>query len=275
MALNVNTNTASNNAMNNVSRTTRSLQHSFAKISSGLRITKAADDAAGMAMSENLSSEAQSLRQAKRNTHDGISVLQTAEGATNEVGDILKRMRELAVQSSSETLASTERSYIADEFGELSSEVDRIANVTEFNGVSLGNNANTIQVQVGVNNSSNDRIAITLGNLSATNLGVTTSAITMADATVSQQALDKIDTAMDSVNSIRSGYGSVQNRLESALNNLETYTENIMSANSNIKDADFAHETAEMTKFQIMQQAGVAVLGQANTMNSGALRLIG
>jgi flagellin len=275
MALIVNSNPAAKNAMTNVNRTTRGLQHSFAKISSGLRITKAADDAAGMAMAENLDSESRSLRQAQRNTHDGISVIQTAEGATNEVGDIIKRMRELAVQSSSETLANTERAYIQDEFSELAEEVDRIANVTEFNGIALGNAAGTMNVQVGANNTGNDQIAISIGDLKATTLKVDGGNISMSTAASAQAALSTLDTAMSSVNQIRSNYGSVQNRLESALNNLETYNENISSAESNIRDADFAHETAELSKFQIMQQAGVAILGQASAMNSGALRLIG
>jgi len=275
MALIINHNQASDNAMNNLSKTQRGLNKTFARISSGLRINSAADDAAGLAMSDNLDSQAMSLRQAQRNTHDGISVIQTAEGATTEVSDIIKRMRELATQSSSETLANTERAYIQDEFTELSKEVDRIANVTEFNGVALGNSGGTINVQVGAENSANDRIAITLGDLRSTKLKVDSGNISLGTAASAQAALSTLDTALNSVNASRSKYGAVQNRLESALNNLETYTTNLASAASNIRDADFAHETAEMAKFQIMQQAGVSILGQANGLNSGALRLIG
>jgi len=275
MALVVNSNPVSANALNNLNKTNRSLQSSFAKISSGLRITQAADDAAGLGVAENLQSEQMSLRQAHRNTNDGISVVQTAEGATNEVGDILKRIRELAVQSSSETLHDDERAYIQDEFSELTKEVDRIADVTEFNGIALGNATNaTLNVQVGVHDSSDDRIAITLGDLKASTLQVDSGNMSLASTASAQAAITKLDTALDTINSHRSNYGAVQNRLESALNNLETYTENVASAESRIRDADFAHETAEMSKFQIMQQAGVAVLGQANGLAQGALRLI-
>ena len=277
MALVVNSNPVSQNALGNLNRTNRSLQSSFSKISSGLRITQAADDAAGLGVAENLKSEQMSLRQAHRNTNDGISVIQTAEGATNEVSDILKRMRELAVQSSSETLHNNERAYIQDEFSELTKEVDRIAAVTEFNGIALGNNASgsaggSIDVQVGIHNTGNDRIAISLGDLRASTLKVDTGNVDMSNVASAQAAITTLDTAMDSVNTYRSDYGAVQNRLESALNNLETYTENVATSESRIRDADFAFETAEMSKFQIMQQAGVAVLGQANGLAQGALR---
>ena len=275
MALNINHNSAAANARNNVARTTRSLSESFSRISSGLRINSAADDAAGLAMSENMDAQTRSLRQAQRNTHDGISVIQTAEGATTEVSNMLKRMRELAVQSASETLASSERSYAQDEYSELATEIERIADVTEFNGVNIGNNSNKINVQVGIDNTANDRIQIQLGDLNLAALGIATGSVDITNQTKAGTALTKLDTALNSVNSYRSDYGAVQNRLESALNNLETYTENLASATSNIRDADFAHETAELSKFQIMQQAGIAVLGQANGLNSGALRLIG
>ena len=275
MAMVVNHNATSMQALGNLNKTQRGLSESFAKISSGLRINNAADDSAGLAVAENLEAEQMSLRQAQRNTHDGISVIQTAEGATNEVGDILKRMRELAVQSSSETLHNDERNYIQDEFQELTKEVDRIANVTEFNGIALGNSgSNTINVQVGIHNSTDDRIGISVGDIRASTLKVDTGNVSMSSAASAQAALTTIDNALDTVNGYRSDYGSVQNRLESALNNLETYTENVAGAESRIRDADFAHETAEMSKFQIMQQAGTAILGQANGLAQGALRLI-
>lgn len=276
MAIVVNSNTTAMDALGHLNRTNRGLKSTFAKISSGLRINSAADDSAGLAVAENLQSEAQSLRQAQRNTHDGISVIQTAEGATTEVGDILKRMRELAVQSSSETLANSERSFIQDEFEQLTAEVDRIANVTEFNGISLGNNANTqLNVQVGIQDTSADRISIELGDLRASALKINTGSLSMATVTGAQSALATIDTALDSLNGYRSDYGAVQNRLESALNNLEIYQQNISSAESRIRDADFAHETAQMSKYNIMQQAGTAILSQANGISQGALRLIG
>jgi flagellin len=284
MALVVNSNPTAMNALGNLNRTNRGLTDTFSNISSGLRINNAADDSAGLAVAENLEAEQMSLRQAQRNTNDGISVIQTAEGATNEVSDILKRMRELAVQSSSETLHNNERSYIQDEFQQLSDEVDRISHVTEFNGIALANGAagltgsNQMNVQVGIHNSSDDRIAIALGDLRASTLGVAdsggTGEISLNTVGSAQAAITQLDAAIDTVNKYRSQYGSVQNRLESALNNLEVYTENVASSESRIRDADFAHETAEMSKFQVMQQAGVAILGQANGLSQGALRLI-
>jgi flagellin len=278
MGLVVNSNTTAMNALGNLNRTQRGLTKTFANISSGLRINSASDDGAGLAVAENLASEYQSLGQAQRNTNDGISVIQTAEGATDEVSDILKRMRELAVQSSSETLHNNERAYIQDEFSQLTQEVDRIAAITEFNGIALGNATNAgLDVQVGINNSENDRIKVNLGDLRATTLGVDNSGagIQLNTVTNARSALTQIDSALDTINSYRSDYGAVQNRLESALNNLEVYSENVKGAESRIRDADFAHETAEMSKFQVMQQAGVAILGQANGISQGALRLIG
>ncbi|MEQ1506441.1 MAG: flagellin [Myxococcota bacterium] len=276
MALTVNTNMAAQNALTNLNGVNRSLSSSFAKISSGLRITKAGDDAAGLGVAENLSAAQRGLRQAMRNTNDGVSLIEVAEGSTNEVGNIVKRMRELAVQSSSETLDNNERAYIQTEFSELAGEVDRIANVTEFNGVTLGDGANTqLDVQVGINNTANDRITIKLGDLRATTLGVDTGSIDLSTSGGGQAALTVLDTALDTVNGYRADFGASQNRLESATRNLETYTEHIAGAESRIRDADFAYETSEMSKNQILQQAGVAVLAQANTVNQGALRLLG
>jgi flagellin len=275
MALVINHNLSSITAQRNLAGTTRSLSSSFEKVSSGLRINKAADDAAGLGVAENLNAASRSAKVAMRNTNDGISVVQTAEGATSEVGTIVKRMRELAVQSSSETLATTERSYIQDEFAQLSSEVDRISAVTEFNGVQLANGSDTsVSVQVGVNNTSNDRIAITMGDLRSTALGVDTTTMSLNTAVSAQAAITALDTALDSVNSIRSDYGAVQNRLTDALVNMEVYDENLTAAESQIRDVDFASETAEMAKQQIMQQAGMSVLAQTGQAQQGILSLI-
>lgn len=276
MALTVNTNISSMKALGHLNNTNHRLEGVFSRISSGLRINKAGDDAAGLAVAENLAAEQQSLRQAARNTNDGISVIQTAEGATNEVADIIKRMRELAIQSSSETLANSERAYIQDEFDQLADEVNRIAAVTNFNGVNLANgDSATLDVQVGIFNTTNDRITIELGDLRATSLGVDAANVDMSNALSAQASLTVLDTALDSINSMRSDFGAVQNRLESSLNNLNIYTENLASAESRIRDADFAFETAQMSKYQTMQQAGTAILGQANQLSQGALRLIG
>jgi flagellin len=275
MALVINHNTSSLNAQRNLANTGRALSKAFERVSSGLRVNSAADDAAGLGVAENLEATSRSARVAMRNTNDGISVVQTAEGATSEVGNILKRMRELAVQSSSETLESTERAYVQDEYSALAQEVDRIAQVTEFNGLKLTNAANsTLSVQVGVNNTTNDRISITLGDLSSSTLGVNTGAMSLNSAASAQIAIGLIDTALDSVNSYRSAYGAVQNRLTDSLVNLEVYSENLISAESRIRDADFAYETAQMAKLQIMQQAGLSVLSQTGAAQQGVLALI-
>ena len=278
MSLYINHNLASMNAQRTVAGTNRSLRGSFEKVSSGLRINKAADDAAGLGVAENLNVHFRSTKVAMRNTNDGISVVQTAEGATNEVGNIVKRMRELAVQSSSDALATTERAYINDEFGQLSAEVDRIAEVTEFNGTALANGGNTaLNIQVGVNNTTNDRIEITLGDLTASTLGVATNSGTaMGLGTIdsARAAITNLDSALDVVNGYRSDYGATQNRLGSALRNLEIYSENLASAEAQIRDVDFASETAELAKLQIMQQAGLSVLAQAKMSTQGVLSLL-
>ncbi len=275
MALTVNTNTASLNAINNLNETSRALKGTYARISSGLRISRAADDAAGLGVAESLDAQIASGRQCMRNTNDGISIVQTSEGAMDEVGDILSRMRELAVQSSSETLPDEERGYIQDEFVQLSEEVDRIAAVTSFNGLALCDGTNTsLSVQVGLYNTTNDRIDIPMNDLSASVLGVDTGTLDLSAATTAQAAIDFLDTAIDSVSSYRSQVGAVQNRFDSALGNMETYVENLECAESQIRDADFAFETAELAKQQILQQAGTSVLAQAKNINQGVLDLL-
>ena len=287
MALVVNTNMASTNALNNLNRVNRRLSGTFERISSGLRIARAGDDAAGLAVAENLDAATRGLNVARRNVNDGLGLLQIAEGATNEVANNLKRMRELAVQSASETLDNTERQYIQTEYTQLESEIHRIANITEFNGVGISRGASTnasgalgltsLDVQVGIHDTTDDRITIQLGNLTtgASGLALTNNTVSLASAASAQAALSRIDTALDSVNTYRATFGALQNRLDSTLRNLETYSENMRAAESQIRDADFAHEAAEMSKLQIMQQAGTAVLGQANQINQGAVRLLG
>ena len=275
MAMTVRTNVSAMMAAGNLGRTNRSLGNSLSRISSGMRINKAADDAAGLGVATNLESQVISTRQAMRNTNDGISIIQTAESAATEVVDILQRMRELAVQSSSETLDDDERAYIQDEFEELTAEVDRISNGTEFNGVELTNNSQTaLDVQVGIQNDSNSRISISLIDLRATSLGVDTTAMNLSTAALAQSALAALDTALDSVNAGRSTLGAVQNRLDSSLNNNQVFSEALAAAESQIRDADFATETSEMTKHQIMQQAGVAALAQAKNINQSVISLL-
>jgi flagellin len=275
MALTVNTNMAAMGAANTLNNTQGALSSTLARVSSGLRVTKAADDAAGQAVATNLSTQARSGKQAIRNANDGISVIQTGEAASKEVISILDRMRELAVQSSSETLEDGERAYIDAEFHQLSDEVERISQSNEFNDIKLSNGDNAeLEVQVGVDASSNSRVAITLGDVSTDNLSVETTDIDLTTASGSQTAITTIDAAIDSVNSIRASYGAVQNRLESSINNMGAYVESLSAAASQIQDADYAHETAEMTRLQVMQQAGVAALGQARGMNQSVLSLL-
>ena len=275
MALTVNTNMSAIGAANTLNRTQNALSSTLARISSGMRVTKAADDAAGSAVATNLSTLARSGRQAIRNANDGVSVIQTAEAATKEVLNILDRMRELAVQSSSETLDDGERSYIDSEYDQLAEEIERIAQATEFNDIALTDGTSTsLTVQVGVDGGTESEIDITLGDLQATALGVDTTTIDLSSDTTSQTAIGLIDTAIDSANSIRADYGAVQNRLGSAMSNMTAYVENLTAAASQIMDADYAHETAEMTKLQVMQQAGVAALAQARSMNTSVVSLL-
>ena len=275
MALTVNTNLAAMRASNALNKTQAGLSHTLAKISSGLRVTKAADDAAGSAVASNLHTVARSGKQAMRNANDGISIIQTAEGATKEVLNILDRMRELAVQSASDTLDNGERSYINGEFEQLSAEIERIAQATEFNDLSLADGSRSqLEVQVGVTSGTESRLTITLGDLTVSNLNVETTDVDLSFASSARTSIDTIDSAIDAVNSIRAGYGAVQNRIDSSIANMVTYVESLSAAESQIMDTDYAHETAEMTRLQVMQQAGTAALAQARTINQSVISLL-
>lgn len=275
MAMRINTNATSLRAQQNLSEAQSSLTANVERLSSGLRINRAGDDAAGSSISSKLSADVRSLKQASRNTNDAVSVIQTAEGAMGEIGGILTRMRELAVQSANGgTMTATERQYIDQEFQLLESEINRIVGVTEFNGQSLinGDLSGGVDFQVGMNNTSNDRIALTITNTDATNLGLNDDALTTA--TGAQQAIDALDAAIQSVATSRGTLGTTQNRLTVTLSNLANMHENLSAANSRIKDVDIAEESASMTRNQILQQAGVAVLAQANALPQSALALI-
>jgi flagellin len=275
MSMTVRTNVASMQAAGQLGKTQLHLSRTLERISSGYRINRAADDAAGLGVATALETATISQQQGIRNANDGISIIQTAESATNEVTDILQRMRSLAVQSASETLANEERSYISDEFVQLQSEIARIAAVTEFNGVQLNNGSITsLDVQVGINNNSQSRIAITLGDLTTSGLGVGQASINVLSVTGARTTLDTIDTALTSVNRSRSLLGATQNRLDSAINNAMIYTEALSAAESQIRDADFAIETSELTKLQILQQSGVAALAQAKNVNQSVISLL-
>jgi len=273
MAITVKTNTAVGQALTDLSKTSRALSRSFEKISSGKRIARASDDAAGLGVAENLRAAGTSAVVAARNTNDGISVISIAEGATNEVGNILVRMRELAVQSASETLGTSERAYAQTEFAALQSEITRISEVTEFNGTSLTNGTTTsLDVQVGINATANDQISIAFGDLGTTALGINAASVSTAAGALT--ALTAIDGAIDDINGYRATYGATENRLNSALNNTESFVETTQAAESNIRDADFGAETSQLAANQILQQAGVSILSQAKQVNQAALGLL-
>ncbi len=274
MGLRVNTNVASINAQRNLLNTTNRLGRSLERLSSGLRITRASDDAAGLAISEKFRAQIRSLGQAQRNANDGISLLQVAEAALNETSGILIRMRELAIQSANGTLGSTERQALDDEFQDLRNEIDRIANTTEFNGIQVLNDATTSAVfQVGVDNTTNDRIVVSGVDARASAIGVATGTAisTMSGA---RSALAVLDSAVSTVASLRAQFGTAQNRLESTVRSIVVAIENTSAAESRIRDVDVASETAELTRNQVLQQAGVAVLAQANLSSQLALQLL-
>lgn len=275
MTLRINTNVNSVFAQKNLSRTQERLRGNFEHLSSGLRITKAADDAAGLAVSENMRAEIKSLKQAQRNTNDGISMVQTAESALQEVTDIVSRMRELSVEASSGVLQATERAYLQTEFNALQDEIDRISDTNNFNGLQLSDGTNaSVSVQVGVNNTANDRISVTLVDSNTAALAIDTGTIDLGSAANAQSAITALDTALDSINDGRADLGAAQNRLTSAMHNLENYTENLVEAESRIRDVDFAAETADMTRNNVFSQAGVSVLAQANQSPQAALSLL-
>ena len=278
MALSINTNVASLNAQRNLSVSQSQLNKSMQRLSSGLRINNAADDTAGLAISENLRGQVRSMNQASRNANDGVSMIQTAEGALNETSAILVRMRELAQQASTGTVGTTEKSYVQAEFLKLTSEIDRIAATTEFNGTKLLNGnisaAAAMDFQIGTRNTGNDRIGITVGNMNATSMGLI-AGVKVSSATEAQAALTAIDTAIASISSTRGDLGATQNRLQSTINNLQVAEENTSAAESRIRDVDVASETANMTRNNILTQAGTAILAQANQSPQAALKLLG
>lgn len=274
MGLRVNNNIGSINAQRNLAETNGRLQKSLQRLSSGLRITRAADDAAGLAISESFRAEVRSLGQASRNANDGISLLQIGEGALNETSGLLIRMRELAIQASNGTLGSSERSTLNDEFQDLSGEITRISNVTTFNGISLLNTTSSITFQIGTEGTSSDTISVSGVQAGASAIGISTS-VTIATAAGATSAIDTLDSAISTVAGLRASFGTVQNRLESTIRSLAVAIENTAAAESQIRDVDFASETAELTRNQVLQQAGVSVLAQANVSTQSALALLG
>ena len=271
MALRVNTNTFSLNAQKNLAMHGEKLGGSFAKLSSGLRIVTAADDAAGLGISERMRGQIRSLDMASRNAQDGVSLVQTAEGALGETSANLVRMRELAVEASNGTLNTEDRASLEAEFTALSSEISRVADETTFNGIDLLSTASTISIQVGTD--SGDTIDINTVAMDETGLGMT--ALTISTITGANAALASLDAAIDSVVTQRGAFGASQNRLQSAMRSIAATSENLSGAESRIRDVDVARETAELTKNRILQQAATSVLAQANYQPQMALSLLG
>lgn len=276
MGLRINTNVAAINARRMLVNSTDSQQKSLERLSSGSRINKSGDDAAGLAISENLRAQIRGLRQAKRNASDGISLVQVTEGGINEISNILIRLRELAVQAASDTIGDTERAFTDREFQSLKEEIQRISESTNFNGIPLlSGRENPIDIQVGVYNTANDRLSYDtkFADTRVESLGLLEDQV--SSKLGAQNALAKIDGSLKRVNEVRSTLGAMQNRLASTVNNLTIYDENLSAANSRIRDTDIAEESSELVKQNILQQAGVSVLAQANSSQQQALKLLG
>lgn len=288
--LSIRTNMASLNAQRNMNYASQKLQDNFAKLSSGYRITKASDDAAGMGVSTNLRSQVLSYKMAMRNAQDAVSVIQTTEAALNESASIITRLRELTVQAASDGLGTTERGYLAKEVQQLTEELERIANTTEFNGRNLLSSGPTLQFQVGIRNTDNDKITISVDKATIGGLGLSGSAAGTFNATFSANAtktgslsaatgykdlLSRLDTALNSISNRRATLGATANRLQSAQNTLAIAMESAQQANARVRDVDVAAESSALTANQVLVQAGVSMLAQANQAPQAALKLLG
>ena len=277
MGLRIATNIASQAVQKNLKEVSNEGQASLEKLSSGKRITKAADDAAGLAIATNLDAQTKGLRQATRNANDGVSMIQTAEGGLNEVSNILVRLRELTIQAASDTVGDTERGFLDKEYQQLTTEVDRIAESTTFNGTNLlnGDGKGTLDIQVGAYAGDQNKIEFDSDatNASADSIGVGGASIADKDDALS--AIDDIDGAISEVSGQRANLGSIQSRLQSTVANLEVQTINQDNARSVIQDVDVAQETAKMASSNVVKTAGISALAQANGIPNAALRLIG
>ncbi len=274
MSMTINTNLASLNAQRNLATSQGSLATSMQRLSSGLRVNSAKDDAAGLAIAERMNAQSRGMNVAIRNANDGVSLAQTAEGSLGKVGDALQRMRELATQSVNASNSATDRANLDAEYQALGDEVTRVLTGTKFNGIDLLGTAATLTFQVGANNVATDQIDITTTNLTAgagitaaVGGGVTTDVLAKA-------AMDDLDTAIDEITTARSTFGATQNRFDSVISNLQIAAENQSAARSRIMDADFAAETANLSRSQILQQAGNAMVAQANQLPQQVMALL-
>ncbi len=287
----INTNVMSLNAQRNLASNNVNLATSIQRLSSGLRVNSAKDDAAGLAIAERMNAQVRGMNVAIRNANDAISLAQTAEGALGKIGDALQRMRELAVQSANATNSDSDRTSLDAEFAQLQSEITRLVDGTTFNGTALFTGSTAFSFQVGAGTTTNDTVSITRNQLSggtaaasgsltassATDVviaTVTSNSDIAASATAARDAIEDIDIALDKINSERANYGAAQNRFQSIISNLQISAENVAAARSRIMDADFAKETAELTRTQILAQAGTAMLAQANQVPQSVLGLL-
>jgi flagellin len=275
MAQTINTNIASMNAQRNISASQNSMSTSMQRLSSGLRVNSAKDDAAGLAISERMTAQTRGMNVAIRNANDGISMAQTAEGAIGKIGDALQRMRELAVQSANGTNNAGDRDNLQTEFSELQSEVTRLVDGTKFNDQNLLNAAATFTFQVGANTGAEDTINVDLSDLK-TDVDTPAAALDISGATSAGAvaAIDALDDAIDKVTTARANFGAVQNRFDSVISNLMVSAENLTSSRSRITDADYAVETANLSRSQILQQAGTAMVAQANQAPQQVMQLL-
>lgn len=276
MSFRINTNIPALQGANALNRISRETEESSAKLSSGLRITKAADDAAGLAISEKLKAEIRSSYQAGRNANDGISLVQVAEGGLSESSSLLTRMRELAMQSANDTLSDSERSNADMEYQNLKLELDRISQSTEFNGRKvLDGNGPQLDFQVGVGaHSTDDVISLNTKNINSGTQSLGVSQVSIRSKNGAQESLSKLDHAINKINGQRSQLGSIQNRLTTSSNNLAIYTENMSSANNRIRDLDYADETAKQARNSILSSTSTAVQMQANSLGQNAIKLL-
>ncbi len=277
MGLRINTNVQSMLAQRNLGIASSSQSKSLEKISSGTRISRASDDSAGLSIASKMHADIRSLRQANRNANDGISMVQVAEGGMNEVGSILTRFRELSIQAASDTIGDKERGFINKEMLQLRSEIDRISQTTEFNGSRLlSGEGNNLEIQIGLHNSPElDRFQFDIQKLNISTSALGVSDVNTASKEDAQMNLAKIDSAITRLSENRAEVGALQNRLGSSITNLGIYEENLSAAKSRIYDVDVASESSELTRTNILAQAGTAVLSQANSNAQGALKLLG
>ncbi|OHX12816.1 flagellin [Chromobacterium sphagni] len=281
MAITVNTNLSSLQAQINLNSSSNSLSQSLQRLSSGLRVNSAKDDAAGLAISQTLTSAIRGNNQAIKNANDGISVGQTAEGALGQIANNLQRIREIAVQASNGSVSNTNRSQLQNEVDQLTQEISRTVQTTQFNGTNLLSGGATLTFQVGSSGSSDNQVSVSAtdlskaGSLNAYNSSLTnTGTINVTTQSGASAVLSSLDADIASISNVRSTFGAVQNRFDAVVSNLQNYTQNLTAANSRIMDVDFASETANLTKNQILQQAGSSILKQANSLPQAALTLL-